>query len=211
MGYRELGKKDKSIVRAYLQKGANYSRAQLTRVIGRCRGGQFEEKKINHRHLFPKKYSQAEIRLLAKTDEAHQTLSGGATKKLFERAHTLYNDEAYQQLKGISIAHLYNLRHSVTYERQRQHFEKTKSNHVAIGERRKPRPDGQPGYIRVDTVHQGDHDKEKGVYHINAVDEVTQFEVISSVEKISENHLIPVLESVIERFPFVIINFHSDL
>ena len=210
VGYRELGKKDKSIVRAYLQRGAHYSRAQLTRVIGRCRGGEYPEKRLSHHNVFSKKYGQAEILLLAKTDEAHQTLSGGATKKLFERAYGVYHDAAYQHLKDISISHLYNLRHSVTYQRQRLHFEKTKSNSVPIGERRKPRPDGKPGYIRIDTVHQGDQDKEKGVYHINAVDEVTQFEVISSVEKISENHLIPVLESIIERFPFVIINFHSD-
>ena len=54
---------------------------------------------------------------------------------------------------------------------------------VNIGERRKPIPNGQPGFIRIDTVHQGDQDKKKGVYHINAVDEVTQFEVIASVEK----------------------------
>ena len=38
---------------------------------------------------------------------------------------------------------------------------------LPIGERRKPQPDGQPGYIRIDTVHQGDLDGEKGVYHIN--------------------------------------------
>ena len=66
-----------------------------------------------------------------------------------------------------------------------------------------------PGYIRIDTVHQGDQDKQKGVYHINAVDEVTQFEVICSVEKISEVYLLPVLEELLDTFPFVIINFHS--
>jgi hypothetical protein len=32
----------------------------------------------------------------------------------------------------------------------------------------------------VDTVHQGDQDGKKGVYHINAVDEVTQYEVVLS-------------------------------
>jgi len=44
-------------------------------------------------------------------------------------------------------------------------------------------PNGQPGFIRIDTVHQGDQDKVIGVYHINAVDEVTQFEVVCMVEK----------------------------
>ena len=41
-----------------------------------------------------------------------------------------------------------------------------------LGERRQPQPNGLPGYLRVDTVHQGDLDGVKGVYHINAVDEV---------------------------------------
>ena len=34
-----------------------------------------------------------------------------------------------------------------------------------IGERRRPEPNGKPGYIRIDTVHQGDLDGVKGVYH----------------------------------------------
>ena len=98
-----------------------------------------------------------------------------------------------------------------SHKNQRQHYEKTKANKgVHIGERRKPQSNGQAGYIRIDTVHQGDFDGCKGVYHINAVDEVTQFEMVMSVEKISENYLIPVLTLLIESFPFKIINFHSD-
>jgi len=81
---------------------------------------------------------------------------------------------------------------------------------VAIGERRKPNPCGEPGYLRIDTVHQGDQDGEKGVYHINAVDEVTQMEVVCAVEKISEGYLIPVLAMMIEFFPFKINGIHSD-
>ncbi len=64
--------------------------------------------------------------------------------------------------------------------------------------------------MRVDTVHQGDLDKEKGVYHINAVDEVTQFEMVFATEKISERFLIPVLEMLLNSFPFKIFGFHSD-
>ena len=79
-----------------------------------------------------------------------------------------------------------------------------------IGERRKPNANGQPGFIRIDSVHQGDQDGVKGVYHINAVDEITQFEVVCTVEKISEHYLIPVLEQLLDTFPFVIKGFHSD-
>lgn len=53
-------------------------------------------------------------------------------------------------------------------------------------------------------------DKQKGVYHINAVDEVTQFEVVCTVEKISEIYLIPALEEQLETYPFTVLSFHSD-
>jgi len=115
-----------------------------------------------------------------------------------------------KQTTKISVAHLYNLRRSNGYQNQRRTFEKTKSKKSDIGKRKKPFSNGKPGYIRIDTVHQGDQDKQKGVYHINAVDEVTQVEVVCSVEKISEQFLIPVLETLLDYFPFKIIGFHSD-
>ncbi|MCP4229502.1 MAG: integrase, partial [bacterium] len=125
---------------------------------------------------FRRHYTLEDIRLLARTDELHNTLSGPATKKLCERAWTVFGQTEYQRLAGISVGHLYNLRHSTTYQRVRHHFEKTRSTRSNIGERRKPQPAGKPGYLRVDTVHQGDLDGVKGVYHINGADEVTQFD-----------------------------------
>ena len=108
------------------------------------------------------------------------------------------------------MSHLHNLRKSTPYARQRRCFEKTQLRPSKIGERRKPRPEGRPSYIHIDTVHQGDLDKQKGVYHINAVDEVTQFEVVCSVEKISERYLVPALEQLLETFPFTLLGFHSN-
>jgi hypothetical protein len=64
--------------------------------------------------------------------------------------------------------------------------------------------------LRVDSVHQGDQDGLKGVYHINAVDCVTQYEGVATCEKISEAFLIPVLEALLQSFPFVILGFHTD-
>jgi hypothetical protein len=86
----------------------------------------------------------------------------------------------------------------------------TQARRVSIGERRKPDPKGRPGYIRVDTVHQGQHDGKPGVYHINAVDTVTQWQNVGCVETISERHLIPVLEAILHQFPFRILGFHCD-
>jgi hypothetical protein len=62
----------------------------------------------------------------------------------------------------------------------------------------------------VDTVHQGDLDGVKGVYHINAVDEVTQWQVVGAAAQIGEAWLLPVLEAMLEQFPFRIRGFHSD-
>jgi transposase InsO family protein len=162
------------------------------------------------RHGFTRKYTDADRRLLAELDELHGTLSGPATKKLCERAWQLFSLADYQRLAGISVSHIYNLRRSSTYRRARRQFDKTRSRASPIGERRKPQPSGQSGYIRVDTVHQGDQDGVKGLYHINAVDEQTQFEIVCAVAKISERYLIPVLEQLLDQFPFVIHGFHAD-
>jgi len=94
---------------------------------------------------------------------------------LLERACTVFVDTRYANLAQISVAHLYNLRKSAGYQRRRQHWTKTRPTPIAI--RREPRPDGIPGYIRIDSVHQGDQDGFKGVYHINPVNCVTQWEL----------------------------------
>lgn len=208
--YFKLTKKDKGPVREYMELMTGYSWSQLKRLIAQYRERKWIGQCRSPRNTFTRRYTHIDVCLLAKTDEAHQTLSGPATKKLFERAHLVYGEESYERLANISVSHLYNLRKSTGYIRQRRHFTKTQRTAVKIGERRKPNPHGQPGYIRIDTVHQGDQDKVKGVYHINAVDEVTQFEVVCSVEKISENYLVPVLEELLKTFPFKVINFHSD-
>lgn len=116
----------------------------------------------------------------------------------------------FERLAGISNGHLYNLRAAPVYQRQRGTVDKTRPVKVAIGERRKPRPEGRPGFLRVDSVHQGDLDGIKGLYPLNLVDEVTQFQFVGSVERISERFLLPVLEALIERFPFTILGFHAD-
>ncbi len=88
--------------------------------------------------------------------------------------------------------------------------EGTRGHAVSIAERRKPDPQGKPGYLRVDTVHQGQQDGKAGPYHINSVDTVTQWEVLGCCQAISENYLIPVLEEILAQYPFVILGFHCD-
>jgi transposase InsO family protein len=208
--YPGLKRTEKGVIRWYLQKVSGYSGSQVSRLIaGYSRTGHLKKAEYR-RHRFPRKYTVEEVRLLAMTDELHDYLSGPATKKIMEREWSTYGHTDFRNICRISIAHLYNLRRSHLYRNITRRYTKTRPAVVKIGERARPAPGGMPGYIRIDTVHQGDLNREKGVYHINAVDEVTQWEIVASVEKIAESYLVPVLESMLAGFPFVIRGFHSD-
>jgi transposase InsO family protein len=210
-GYRLLPRAGKGVVLRFLERVSGYSRQQLTRLVKRgAERRPLIKRYCASRTSFARTYTSADVRLLAQTDTLHSTLSGLATKKLMERAFAIFGDVRYQRLAVISVAHLYNLRQRPVYQRLRQVWTKTRPVTVAIGERRAPSPNNQPGYLRVDSVHQGDRDGIKGVYHINTVDCVTQYEGVATCERISEAFLIPVLEALLESFPFVIKGFHSD-
>jgi transposase InsO family protein len=206
--YNYLRRTGKGIIRSYIFKMTGYSRAQISRLIGVYQKTGRIKIKEYRRHSFPQRYTAADIALLAGTDELHGWLSGPATKKILEREHMVYGHVEYGNLSGISVAQIYNLRRSKHYGGRR--FIPTKPVVSRIGERAKPQSQGQPGHLRIDTVHQGDREGHKGVYHINTVDEVTQWEVVVSVERITENHLASVLEEILSQFPFNIMGFHSD-
>jgi len=210
LSYLTLSKAERGVLIRYLTKVTGYSRQQLTRLLKQYRACGRVERRLRTAQPFVQRYTAADVRLLAQVDEWHGTLSGPATKKLLERAWTVFADPDYQRLSTLSVSHLYNLRRDTGYVRCRVLKTKTRPVQIAIGVRRKPQPNGLPGYLRIDSVHQGDFDGVKGVYHINAVDEVTQFEVVATVERISEAYLIPVLQVLLADFPFVIRGFHSD-
>lgn len=208
--YLTLKKGDKGVVIRYLMKISGYSRQQLTRLIKQySKTGKIRRTQQTLRG-FPRRYTREDIGRLAELDDLHESPSGAVIKKLCERAHEQFQEVGYERLASISVSHIYNLRGGKTYRQMRRHFAKTRPRKSTIGERRKPHPNGLPGYLRVDTVHQGDQDKVKGVYHINLVDEVTQFQITCCVEKISERFLLPVLEAMLECLPFKIRGFHSD-
>ncbi len=208
--YGQLKRQEKGILIRYMAKISGYSRRQLTRLIQQQRRVGRLVRRQRTSNGFARRYSNADIQLIATLDNLHDQPNGKALKKLCERAYRVFGDSAYERLSTISVAHLYNLRKSKVYTRCRYTYTKTKPKASTIGERRKPCPYGQPGYLRIDSVHQGDLDGRKGLYHINAVDEVTQMEVAACVEKISERFLIPALEQMFEFLPFVILGFHSD-
>lgn len=209
--YRRLKRVEKAVVLRFLERVSGYSRQQLTRLVKRgAERGPLRKRYRGSRTSFACKYTRADVLLLAHTDSLHGTLSGLATKKLMERAWRLFGDPRYERLALISVAHLYNLRQRTGYLRRRQVWTKTRPVTAPIGERRAPAPHNQPGYLRLDTVHQGDQDGLKGVYHINAVDCVTQYEAVASCERLSEAFLIPVLEELLHSLPFKILGFHTD-
>jgi transposase InsO family protein len=209
--YFALPRRDKGVVLALMRKVAGFSRAQLTRLVTQwLTTRRLDDRRGPPLQPFRRRYTDADVARLVEVDQLHGQLSGPATKKIAERAFRVFGDAAFENLAGISVAHLYNLRASAGYRRQRGRFEPTKSTSIPIGERRRPQPDGEPGYLRVDSVHQGDFDGIKGIYIINLVDAVTQFEAVYAVERISETFLVPVLEHAISAFPFHIRGFHTD-
>jgi len=207
--YQELGRAARGVVRLYVAKMTGLSRAQVTRRISQYLRGQPVKPKLYRRRRFASQYTAAGAELLARGDEGHETLSRPATQKILQRECYDFGGQRYQRLARISVAHLYRLRQSRSYRQQRVRYQKTRPTAVAIGERRRPDPQGRPGFLRVDTVHQGDRDGEKGLYHINAVDEVTQWQIVGATAHISEAWLEPVLAALLEQFPFQRRSFHS--
>ena len=208
--YASLKRADKGLIRRYLARMTGLSRAQLTRLLtayaqtGRVKTTAYQ------RTRFATRYTTADVQLLAYVDQAHGNLSGPATRHILEREYSEYGQAVYQRLASISVAHLYRLRNSAAYRQHNTTYQPTRPTTIPIGERRKPQPQGMPGYLRIDTVHQGDQEGRKGLYHINAVDEVTQWQVVAATPQISELWLLPVLEAMLGQFPFVIRGFHSD-
>ena len=208
--YGELSRGERGVVRAYVEKVTGMSAAQTTRLIRAFLDHGVVRVAAYERRRFSVRYTPADIALLAAVDRAHERLSGPATRHILQREYEQYGNQQYERLAKISVAHLYNLRASARYRNQAAVFEPTRPSASAIGERRRPDPYGRPGFVRVDTVHQGDWDGAKGVYHINAVDAVTQWQVVGCASKISEAYLLPVLEAVLAQFPFAILGFHVD-
>src|SRR5260370_42158994 len=209
-GYRTQGKVVRGLLRSYVAKMTGRSRAQGTRLIGRYMEHSEVKESSHCRHRFASRFTLADVELLAKVDEAHETMSGPATKKILEREWESYRHAEYERLATISVAHIDNLRPRPSYCQRRMNYTKPRAVQGAIGERRKPQPEGRPGYLRVDTVHQGDRDGIKGVYPINAVDQVRQWQVVGSVSAITQTNLEPVLRAILQQFPFPIRGFHSD-
>ena len=200
-GYSKLKRKDRHTVYRYLRKVTGYQKAQLLRLVKRAVLGKLIRKAYIRVH--PKRiYTALDIKLLEKTDELHLRLSDRATQEILRREYELFNKKEYQTIARVSHGHISNLRHHPFYVNA--YVNHTKARLVPIGSTQPPENYGRPGSIRVDTVSQRD------IYHINAVDEITQWEVLVCVPVISEICMVPALAILLDQFPFTIFNFHSD-
>lgn len=208
--YAGLGRAAKGLVRQYVGKMTGLSRAQVARLIRSYVQKGTVKASVYQRHRFAARYTAADIELLAYVDRMHGGLSGPATQRILEREYGEYGQAVFERLAGISVAQIYRFRKTAAYRKRNSTYQPTRPTPISIGERRRPDPRGRPGYLRVDTVHQGDQPGAKGLYHINAVDEVTQWQVVGAASQIAEAFLIPVLEAMLEQFPFRIHGFHSD-
>jgi transposase InsO family protein len=213
--YPRCSKRERGILHRYLQHTSGYSRAQVTRLVTRWQRNRLAKEPLAKRYSgpavpFARKYTPADIALLVEMDKANEDVCGPAIAHLLQRAYRAYGDPRYERLATLSVSHLYNLRKSAGYQARRKSFTSARPVCNAIGVRKAPGPEGRAGYVRIDTVHQGDLDGIKGVYHITCVDAVSQWQVQACVQGISEAHLLPVLALIIDQFPFVVLGFHSD-
>ena len=213
--YPGRNKRERGVLLRYLQHTSGYSRAQVTRLVARWQRNRRAPIPLRKHYRAPavplaRKYTPADVALLVEMDKAHEDVCGPAMACLLQRAYRDYDDARYERLAHLSVSHLYNLRKSNGYQVLRTAFTKTHPACNSIGVRKAPAPEGRAGFVRIDSVHQGDQDGMKGVYHITCVDAVSQWQVEACVERISEAYLLPVLAQVIAQFPFVVAGFYSD-
>lgn len=199
--YRALKKRDKRVIIAYLKKITGYKKAQLHRLIKQSITGTPRRKPYHRQHPV-RIYNSGDIKLLEKTDELHLRLSEMATREIFRREYELFHHQEYQTIADISHAHITNLRHSPLY--RSSWINHTKARQIPIGITQSPENFGRPGSIRIDSVSQ------KDVYHINSIDEITQWEIVICLPQISEFFMIPAIRELFDQYPFIIFNFHSD-
>lgn len=199
--YKKLKRKDKKVILWYIKKLTSYKKAQVHRLVKRALTGNLVRRKYVRQNPNTK-YNSSDIKLLEQTDELHLRLNSLATKEILRREYEVFGNKEYANIAQVSSSHINNLRKRNIYKTT--WVNGTKPNEVKIGSTKAPEPNNMPGSLRVDTIHQRD------VYHINIIDEITQWEVVLCVPAIKREYLVVGLRILLEQFPFEVFNFHSD-
>ena len=144
--YFTLNKAHRGVVFAYMRRLSRYSHAQLCRLIAQFQANtSLTPRRRTTRTSFSRTFTPEDVALLADVDRLHDTLSGPATKVLLTRAANLFGDARYARLSQISVSHLYNLRNSDPYRKQRLVHRLTRPSSVALGIRKAPPQKGSQG------------------------------------------------------------------
>ena len=122
--FARLGKKERGLIGALVEKITGLSTSQVTRLIRKYLDSGQVRPEVYTRNGFAVRYTGADIALLADV----------------ERAHRAFGQTEYARLAEISVAHLYNLRNGKEYRRQAAAFDATRPTAVSIGE---PRREGR--------------------------------------------------------------------
>ena len=96
-GYARLGKADKGALRRFLGKTTGLSRAQLTRLVRQYldTGRIVDRRDGPPARPFERRYTAADIRLLADVDATLGQMAGPATREVMRREHEVFGDERF--------------------------------------------------------------------------------------------------------------------
>ena len=138
--YHRLGRADRGCLRTYIRTVCGVSPAQTSRLVRQQAqtGGIEDRRSRNSGRAFEKRYTLADIRLLAEVDEAFGGMSALATCEILCRARDVHGDGRFERLADVSRSHIYNLRASRTYRTKRTTWKKTRPSPVAIAVRKAP-------------------------------------------------------------------------
>ena len=99
LNYVGLTKADKGVVRRFVAKVTGLSRAQSTRLIGQYqRTGHIRDRRYGATRPFERRYTAADIRLLAEVDETLGGLCGPTTRRVMRRQYEVFGDERFERL-----------------------------------------------------------------------------------------------------------------
>ena len=208
--YSRLRRADRGVLRQFLTEVTGLSRAQFYRLLNQHRAtGEITDRRGVPRRPFLRRYTDADIELLAEIDILHGAPSGPVARKLCARAHYLFGDYRFERLARISNGHLYNLRRSRIYRRHRG-AKSTGDRPLlrALGERGRPRPPELPGNLQVSSLHVDAG--AAGLHYLGFVDEATRFRFVSSVERVDTAGVAAVLDGLQRTFPFNLRRFRAD-
>ena len=94
---------------------------------------------------------------------------GAATDRVLHRQPDLFGDARFLRLGSVWVAHRYNWRNNACCRNERVIVTQTRpTKAVHIGVHKAPKPDRRPGFIGIDSGHQGELDGSTNPYPFGA-------------------------------------------